>query len=83
MTVGVVLRGRVAVVTGASRGLGQAIAIHPGRMGAAVAVTARETTGLAATLATLDRVRAVTTGRTLWTQTCVVCSSIARSLANG
>jgi NAD(P)-dependent dehydrogenase (short-subunit alcohol dehydrogenase family) len=47
------LDGRVAVVTGASRGIGQAIANGLARAGAAVAVTARDTRTLDTTLAEL------------------------------
>jgi len=35
------LRGRVALVTGASRGIGKAIAVELGSLGADVAITAR------------------------------------------
>jgi NAD(P)-dependent dehydrogenase (short-subunit alcohol dehydrogenase family) len=48
------MRGRIAVVTGASRGLGQAIAVRLARAGAALAVTARDTAALAATVRQLD-----------------------------
>lgn len=44
------MSGRIAVVTGASRGLGQAIAVRLARAGAALAVTARNTAALAATV---------------------------------
>jgi len=40
------LEGRVAVVTGGSRGIGKAIAIELGRLGARVAITGRDTTAL-------------------------------------
>jgi NAD(P)-dependent dehydrogenase (short-subunit alcohol dehydrogenase family) len=48
------LTGRVAVVTGASRGLGQAIARDLARAGAALAVTARDPATLTTTMAELD-----------------------------
>ena len=40
------IEGKVAVVTGAGRGMGRAIAIELGRMGARVALAARSTSGL-------------------------------------
>jgi NAD(P)-dependent dehydrogenase (short-subunit alcohol dehydrogenase family) len=51
-----VLSGRVALVTGASRGLGAAVAIELGRLGAHVVITARTQGGLEDTD---DAVRAV------------------------
>lgn len=48
------LNGRIAMVTGASRGLGQAIAVSLARAGASLAVTARDTGALAATVDQLD-----------------------------
>ena len=51
------LSGRIAVVTGASRGLGQAIAVSLARAGAVLAVTARDTAALAATVRQLDELR--------------------------
>jgi NAD(P)-dependent dehydrogenase (short-subunit alcohol dehydrogenase family) len=48
------LTGRRAVVTGGSRGLGQAIAIALARMGAEVCVTSRHLDGLGETLSLLD-----------------------------
>jgi NAD(P)-dependent dehydrogenase (short-subunit alcohol dehydrogenase family) len=56
------LDGRVAVVTGASRGIGQAIAYALARAGASVAVTARDTRTLETTLAELRALGARTTG---------------------
>lgn len=47
------LRGRVALVTGASRGIGQAIALALGAAGARVACAARSEDGVAATAATI------------------------------
>lgn len=54
------LSGRNALVTGGSRGLGQAIAIALGRMGASVCITSRSASSLQATLDQLrqDGVRA-------------------------
>jgi short-subunit dehydrogenase len=43
------LRGKVAVVTGASRGLGQRIALRLGQHGAAVALLSRSEAGLQTT----------------------------------
>ena len=54
---------RRALVTGASRGLGQAIAVALARMGAEVCVTARDAASLGETLSLLDA--AGTTGRAL------------------
>lgn len=51
-----VLSGRIALVTGASRGLGAAVAIELGRLGAHVVITARTQGGLEETD---DAVRAV------------------------
>ena len=48
------LQGRVAVVTGASRGLGQAIACALARAGVSVAVTARDTAALETTTSEID-----------------------------
>jgi NAD(P)-dependent dehydrogenase (short-subunit alcohol dehydrogenase family) len=56
------LDGRVAVVTGASRGIGQAIAYGLARAGAAVAVTARDTRSLDTTLAELRTLGAPASG---------------------
>ena len=51
-----VLSGRVALITGASRGLGAAVAVELGRLGAHVVITARTQGGLEETD---DAVRAV------------------------
>lgn len=56
------LNGRVAVVTGGSRGIGQAIAYGLARAGSAVAVTARDTRTLDTTLAELRAMGASATG---------------------
>jgi 3-oxoacyl-[acyl-carrier protein] reductase len=49
------LAGQVAVVTGASRGIGQAIAIRLGRLGASVVVNySRDSSGAAATVAAIE-----------------------------
>jgi 3-oxoacyl-[acyl-carrier protein] reductase len=49
------LTGQVAVVTGASRGIGQAIAIRLGRLGASVVVNySRDSSGTAATIAAIE-----------------------------
>src|SRR5580658_10595187 len=50
------LAGRVALITGASRGLGAAVAVELGRLGAHVVITARTVGGLEETD---DAVRAV------------------------
>src|SRR5260221_13858484 len=42
------LDGKIALVTGASRGIGQAIALEPGKQGATVAGTATTDTGAVA-----------------------------------
>ncbi len=48
------LAGQVAVVTGASRGIGQAIAIRLGRLGASVVVNySRDASGAATTVAAI------------------------------
>lgn len=57
-----ILSGRVALITGASRGLGSAVAVELGRLGAHVVLTARTQGGLEDTD---DAVRAVGGGATL------------------
>src|SRR3954469_10363435 len=47
------LAGQVALVTGASRGIGRAIAVHLARCGATVAGIARTKEGMADTLAAI------------------------------
>ena len=59
-----VLSGRVALVTGASRGLGAAVAVELGRLGAHVVITARTQGGLEETD---DAVRSVGSTATLLT----------------
>ena len=49
------LRGRRAVVTGAGRGIGRAIALHLARAGAAVAVVARSKSQIESTAAEIQR----------------------------
>src|SRR5947207_2283501 len=48
------LTGQTALVPGASRGIGKAIAIHLGRCGAKVACVARDTAKLAETVAAIQ-----------------------------
>jgi NAD(P)-dependent dehydrogenase (short-subunit alcohol dehydrogenase family) len=48
------LHGQVALVTGASRGIGRGIAVHLAGLGAAVAVTARDIDALEAVMAEID-----------------------------
>ncbi len=52
---GVPLGKQVAVVTGAARGIGEAIALRLARMGAAVVLTARDQTRLAQVKAAIER----------------------------
>lgn len=49
------LQGQVAVVTGASRGMGQAVAVRLGRLGASVVVNySRDLAGAQATVAAIQ-----------------------------
>ena len=52
---GLLLTDRVAVVTGAAQGIGEAIALGLARFGADVAICDRDTEGLAATAAEIDQ----------------------------
>lgn len=54
MTMQISLTGRTALVTGASRGIGKAIAVGLARAGASVMLTSRKRDGLAATAAEID-----------------------------
>lgn len=59
------LQGKVALVTGASRGIGQAIALELGRKGAVVIGTATSDSGAAAIAQTLEQAGIKGTGMTL------------------
>ena len=56
------LAGRVAVVTGATRGIGRAIAFQLGRAGAAVVISSRKTDAVSATVQALEAERITTRG---------------------
>jgi 3-oxoacyl-[acyl-carrier protein] reductase len=66
--------GKVAFVTGASRGIGRAIAVDFARQGADVAILGRDTAALAETAATLRSIRAET-------RVCTIAADVADSAA--
>ncbi|PND18630.1 2-deoxy-D-gluconate 3-dehydrogenase [Ensifer sp. MMN_5] len=77
------LSGRRALVTGASRGIGQSIALALAEAGAHVAVTARTVEGLAETRALIEKAgsRAVTLAQDV--RDVEACASVTRAAAEG
>ncbi|HZY06247.1 MAG TPA: SDR family NAD(P)-dependent oxidoreductase, partial [Ilumatobacteraceae bacterium] len=56
------LSGRVAVITGATRGIGRAIAFQLGRAGAAVVISSRKADAVSAMVQALEAERITTRG---------------------
>lgn len=77
------LSGRRALVTGASRGIGQSIAVALAEAGAHVAVTARTVEGLAETRALIEKTgrRAVALAQDV--RDVEACASVTRAAAEG
>ncbi|MER5689136.1 SDR family NAD(P)-dependent oxidoreductase [Streptomyces sp. NPDC002205] len=80
------LTGKVAVVTGASRGIGQAVAIRLGRLGANVVINySRDASGAAATVAAIEAKgsRAIDIRADVSAVTAGVCCCWCRALMSG
>ncbi len=73
---GGVLAGRVALVTGASRGIGRAIALHLGQAGATVVATATTAAGAASIQADLDQAGISGQGAVLNVNDASVCEAL-------